>query len=282
MNSPKINIIYIASSAHSGSTLLDLMLGSHSEIHSGGEFYKLPLKMRTDGGKLHDCSCGKKVIECDFWARAAEKANTNIEEIQSSRDFFSMYERLIPAILAVSGKTYFVDSSKSLLRLKKYLESEQCQVAIIHLVRDPRAVAYSFVRKSMRMAGKNRRGFSKDNLILYFHTLWRVLRGNLQKNKSLSNQKVYHTIRYEELIAHPKQTLTGFLERLKLPFEETMIEYYDQTHHIVGGNHMRFQKKPLMTDREYTQKLSLFVWITGTFICLPLILKYHYPLFRLN
>jgi hypothetical protein len=70
------------------------------------------------------------------------------------------------------------------------------------------------------------------------------------------------------------------LERIHLPFEESMIEYYDQTHHIVGGNHMRLQKRPLMLDREYLQSLSMLQWAAGTCISLPLLLKYRYPFLR--
>jgi len=280
MDKNPTNIIYIVSSAHSGSTLLDLILGSHSAIQSGGEFYKFPMKSKIEDGISQPCSCGEKIIDCDFWQRVLEGANLDFEAIQSSQDFFSLYDRMIPSMLKVAGKSHFVDSSKRLTRLKKYLKSDQFRVSIIHLVRDPRAVAYSFVRKKKRVLANQEMFSSRVNPPKYLQSLWLILRGNMRYIVEMSKQKGFHTVKYEDLVVNPQQALSGFLERIHLPFEDSMVHYYDHAHHVIGGNRMRFQKRPLALDKEYLHNLSAFEWFAGTCISLPILLKYKYPLYR--
>jgi len=279
MKSNAINVIYIVSSSHSGSTLLDLMLGSHSAIHSGGEFFRLPQTLNIDQAILPRCSCGEKVIHCAFWKEVTEEAKINFNTIFSSSDFFSLYYQIIPAILKVSGKTHFVDSSKHIHLLKKYLSTNDYHVSIIHLIRDPRAVAFSFKRKRMKLLAK-KDNISQVKVLNYYQGLRRILRGNLRYIIELSHQDLFHTIKYEDLVTASQQTLANFLKRIDLPFEDTMLNYHDYTHHIVEGNHMRLQKKPIYVDRDYLTQLSPFEWAFGTFRTLPLIIKYNYPLSR--
>ena len=60
----KKKFIYIAGLYHSGSTLLDQYLGSNSQIIGLGEIAKY-IKDGSEG----NCTCGKKVEECDFWSK---------------------------------------------------------------------------------------------------------------------------------------------------------------------------------------------------------------------
>lgn len=55
-------LVFIASAGHSGSTLLDLLIGNHSQACSAGEMNRLTLH-------AHDrvCACGATVTSCPFW-----------------------------------------------------------------------------------------------------------------------------------------------------------------------------------------------------------------------
>ncbi len=69
---PRDQLIYIAGSGHSGSTLLDMMLGGHSQISSLGEVHRLTMNAcaKTDF-ELHRCTCGLTVEACPFWQKVA-------------------------------------------------------------------------------------------------------------------------------------------------------------------------------------------------------------------
>lgn len=60
-------IVHIIGSGHSGSTLLDMILGGHSLISSLGEASFLHYNVREHKA-LDVCTCGLHVLECPFWS----------------------------------------------------------------------------------------------------------------------------------------------------------------------------------------------------------------------
>lgn len=59
--------LYIGGCGHSGSTLLDMLLGGHSKISATGEIHRFYLSLNSDE-KLHRCTCGESVWTCPFWS----------------------------------------------------------------------------------------------------------------------------------------------------------------------------------------------------------------------
>ena len=55
--------VFICAAGHSGSTLLDLLLGAHPQGFSLGEITQLPKNISLDSV----CSCNEKLSECAFW-----------------------------------------------------------------------------------------------------------------------------------------------------------------------------------------------------------------------
>lgn len=58
------SVVYIASVGYSGSTLLDMTLGSNKKIAGLGEAYLLSHYARRD----NQCTCGQTVSNCNFWS----------------------------------------------------------------------------------------------------------------------------------------------------------------------------------------------------------------------
>jgi hypothetical protein len=73
------NYIYIVGRGRSGSTLLELMLGGHSDITAMGELEKLSLQYARDDKAKYPglCSCGVRPTECEFWSKIATSINQN-------------------------------------------------------------------------------------------------------------------------------------------------------------------------------------------------------------
>ena len=62
-------LLYIASDVRSGSTLLDMLLGGHSQIEALGELQFLKSHVRREGtGYSWDwkCTCGADFTDCPF------------------------------------------------------------------------------------------------------------------------------------------------------------------------------------------------------------------------
>ena len=62
----KINLIYIVSNGRSGSTLLDMLLGNHSNCFTTGEFQMLPADLMFN---TQPCGCGSSISSCEFWTK---------------------------------------------------------------------------------------------------------------------------------------------------------------------------------------------------------------------
>ena len=162
----KINLLYIGPMGYSGSTLLDLLLNNHKDIISLGElmFYD----KWYDNNYL--CSCNNKIQNCEFWCKVRNNLkNPNRFKLDGiitskwanhypywkpndykSSLFGAKQLELINYINKNIYNKYIVDSSKSIGRLKKLIASNLFNIKIIHLIRDPKAVAISNTNKKLR------------------------------------------------------------------------------------------------------------------------------------
>ena len=58
-----VTVLYITGLWRSGSTILDIILGSHHLVEGVGELRTLPAAL-VDGAT---CACGQPVDRCPFW-----------------------------------------------------------------------------------------------------------------------------------------------------------------------------------------------------------------------
>lgn len=162
----KIPVMYILASDHSGSTLTDLILGSHSSIESAGEIDRFD-KFTSDRHSVDKiqriCTCGQQINQCQYWTKVrwelkkiCGKTEVNLNS-ENPTEFIESNYYFISAILQTSGKKIFCDSSKNYKRLEKFLKSNLFDVHIVHLVRDGRAVAFSLKSKGERKGDLKRK-----------------------------------------------------------------------------------------------------------------------------
>jgi len=112
--SKKMNV-FIIGSGHSGSTLLDMLLGGHSCISALGEAHRLYFAVRSKD-KYHHCTCGKHISDCKFWKSVEKelKRRTNGDEF---RGFKSLY------ISNPKYKIYFNNEMKYITPLRYHGKS---------------------------------------------------------------------------------------------------------------------------------------------------------------
>ena len=71
----KPTVVYITSHGHSGSTLLDSLIGSHSQVTSVGEAKWLSPSRKFDGR----CTCNASSIwQCPFWRQVSASIATEL------------------------------------------------------------------------------------------------------------------------------------------------------------------------------------------------------------
>lgn len=285
-----IKLLYILGSGHSGSTLSDLILGSHSQIESGGEINAFQSYFGQNSDRPKEkriCTCEVHVEDCEYWGRVRQELNLlggNVDldiQAENQKEFEENNYRLMKAMLTVSAKEIFCDSSKQYSRLKKFLKSNLFEVTILHLVRDGRAVAYSRQKKAARKADKlDRVGDYKD---LYYEGLNSWKRTNAKIHAKFGHRDRYHRLRYEDLVDNPEKVFIDLLGKLNLEFESDQLQFWSQTHHNLSGNRMRRNlfsngQPEIRMDMSYLENLSFNQWWLGNLYTLSALRRFGYPL----
>ncbi len=172
MKNKNITVLYIAGNGHSGSTLLDIILGSSHDIFSCGE-----LTFITRDSIFNEyCSCKKLIAECNVWSLIVElwmkKSPITLQDYKKSRlrfernkttlttffnkikpsNEFKLYclstRILFESILEVTGKSIVIDSSKSPQRIA--VLDKIVDLKVIHLCRNLKGVLNSSKKNSKK------------------------------------------------------------------------------------------------------------------------------------
>lgn len=177
-----MEIIYIAGNGRSGSTILAMLLGEEPLRFCAGELSFIA----RSGISEEPCSCGATVGDCETWTRimAAWESSRPVSLARFSElrhqfdrikslprlvlnlfwpgsdflEYTAATESLFKAIKDVTGATTIIDSSKSparILILRRF-----SKLSVIHLCRNFRGVANSFLRSSPKDV---ERGLEADN-----------------------------------------------------------------------------------------------------------------------
>jgi hypothetical protein len=257
--------LYIVGSGHSGTTILDILLGNGSQIESVGEL--LAGLSRAD---REPCSCGAIMPDCAFWREV--RSRVEAENITwgeacritdpgaaglwrvwhaSSADP-GMVRRgqitraLAQAITTTAVKPHLLDSSKTpahgLLLLRHLPEAR-----LIHLVRDPRHVLQSHfwrvrTREHVNLRRYRLAGLSVPSLLAYVAASWTVVNLACDMMARAFPGRVVR-VRFEDLCAQPADELDRIGRAFGLDLAELSSKAAGReplvVGHNVGGNHLR-------------------------------------------
>ncbi|MFM7674860.1 MAG: hypothetical protein ACKO5F_04580 [Synechococcus sp.] len=233
---PPWKLIYITSNSHSGSTLLDMLIGSHSACLTLGEIHKLTAK--SEG----ECACGApSYAACSFWQDVSQRlAAAGLPPLATlqihSTDpavFREANHHLFAVLQEKTGCEVFVDSSKKLSRLKLLLQDPDLRVLPVHIVRRPEGVVCSNIAK-----GRDWR----EELDVYHRNLW--------PRYDLLRHHPHLLVSYESLCREPEKVLSRIMEAAGLRFEQAQLDWTAHEHHNVNGN------KRTRTSRQSTIRLD--------------------------
>jgi Sulfotransferase family len=245
-------IVYILGAGHSGSTLLDLLLGSHSKACSVGELMVLSTagKPGRQGRVLaRRCDCGAtSKLDCRFWREVdlqlqreyGQSLRTIDLATSDPTEFRAVNGAIYDTISQVSGQSWIIDSSKRMSRYQRLVEAG-FDVRPIHIVREPHGVVASHLRKG-RDWWSHCLSWSR-----HAYDARRVLAG-----------REHLRIRYETLATQPEDTLHTAMKWLGLAFEPGQMHFHRTPHHLLAGNHMRHEDdESIRLDQRWKTELSL-------------------------
>jgi hypothetical protein len=305
----KVKVLYIAGETRSGSTILGNILGQLEDYIYVGELLNIWRYFLIEN---RACTCGKPSKECEIWGPVLEQAfgeqdgkfphdmeyhrlHSNLNRYLPYYIFPPLEERLITqrkpyldnlgrmyrAIQAETGSELIIDSSKrpTYGRLLELLPNVDFYV--VHLIRDPRAVAYSWHRKIMQTDGSQYMASMQQYKTYRTAIRWDIMNAATElfwKNKSGR----YLLLRYEDMLFEPQRSIRKILNMLGddnkiLPFvDEKTVNL--SVNHLVWGNPNRHRVGlvDLKLDDEWIHSLRRIDKLTVNLLTLPLLNRYQY------
>lgn len=243
MNAPPFRLLLIRGLGHSGTTVLDLALGAHSQMIGLGEAVRVlqkpapgegqrgPAQLR---GKLRyerHCTCGQVVAQCPVWGPVLDWLPTHDEEPLPAKLNF-LLEILRQSRSPGSWTSPWVVESFQDDFVLPFLEDSSVEVRVIHLTRDVRSWVHSRARDAKK----------KGAWLPGLRPLLRWWRLSARHERLLQRSgKPVFQLGYEELALDPEQALRRLCTWLDLEFqEETLKPLMYSRSHIISGNRMRF------------------------------------------
>ncbi|HEX4817066.1 MAG TPA: sulfotransferase [Nonomuraea sp.] len=251
---PATRVVYLGGLGRSGSTLLQRLLAELPGVVALGEVVHLWERGVLAGER---CGCGAAFPVCAFWRqvgerafggwsrRLAERVLALRQRVDRTRRIgrithpdLAEYVRSYRMVYSAAGAPVVIDSSKH-ASLACCLAAAGVDVHVVHVVRDPRAVARSWARAVLRPEdGRPMTRWSPVRTAVH----WTAQNAALELLARRGTRVTM--VRYEDLVAEPGPVLAGLARELGLgaagfPFLDGHTAWLGPSH-TVSGNPMRF------------------------------------------
>ena len=238
--------------SRSGTTLLKEMLDAHSELAIPTESYFIP--------QLHDRHGDRPEVE-PFLADLARLARVREwgvtpEDVRARLPNEPSFAEAIQAVYAsyadARGKSRFGDKTPAYMQQLDLLERVFPGAQYVHLIRDGRDAALSFVA----MRRRPRFNWARPRGIAGFACQWKLeVEGARRFGRRVGAER-YVELRYEELVAEPEATLRRVCDFLGLDFEPAMLEYHRGVDAGRLEDHPRLAQPPTPGVRRWQEQMS--------------------------
>lgn len=274
-------LVYIASPGHSGSTLLDLIIGSLPGVFSTGECVFFPWQVYRDGTRCQlgqdICSCGNKFSECEIWyeiiQQLSQKTAINIlsHPLAYKTAIFNAPEHGTPPSIsdryfrAVCLRTLATPMSGLFIKLWQFLAqkeiannwrlfdtiSEQCSVT--HVVDSSKDIVRMRLLQSHRPADTRIIVLIRDihgvaaSALKRGHDPFKAAEAWLLYYKRLFriihyiHQPPPFIVQYENLAKMPEATRKAIADFLGTSTPDGQLKINTRDYHLIAGNPMRYK-----------------------------------------
>ncbi len=267
-----MKLIYILGMGHTGSTLLDRVLGAQQDVLSIGELKHL-YRLLDDSEKK--CTCGNPYRACEFWKGIVEKVEfEGLENYLMPADpsdgtgrktqfnwskeylkkFADINKTIYQHLLDHGEASTIVDSSKDLNRLVCLKKSGSFDLKVIILRRS--GLAYLASKKA-----RSARGFNPIRwTIIYVQRHIRLF----QSWKILASMDSIN-ISYSDLARYPERQTKAICDFSGVQYDPSTLDirsdrYFSvQENHNIGGSVSRKNKErvPIKYKDNWRQRLAL-------------------------
>lgn len=281
-------LIYIVSCQRSGSTLLDLMLSQHSKIQGVGEVAKLFDYASND--KL--CTCGKSVLECEFWSQVTERFKEKVNFKGEGVFLEDRYDCLIKCenysflksnleklLLLKSNnkrvkqlwKTLFSDHVNAFKMSEFWYDSILRTSGKAFLLDSSKDIRRMMVLSTLKESDfyiiylvRDGRGVVNSLMKRWNLSVQAASKMWLQKNqqiqlalKSVAHKHLVKFLKYEDLCTNPNLVMKGIAEFLNVDYEGAMTQLDKSASHNIGGSPTRLDKSINRVEQDLAWEKAL-------------------------
>ena len=200
--------IFIVGMPRTGTTLVERMLGNHSEVASVGEAVDFPEEMTAAARAAH--------------ARLG-LTDTDLLRASLQMDFGEVGRRYLAAVRQLAGvQRYMIDKLPFNFRYCGLIHKALPKAAIVHLTRDPMDTCYA-VFKTLFINAYHF-SYQLEEVAEYFIAYRRMM-----DHWHAVMPGVMLDVRYEELVADPQTQCRRLLAHCGLPWEDQVLDFHRST-----------------------------------------------------
>jgi hypothetical protein len=302
-------VVFIGGLGRSGSTLLALLLNMLPGFVSVGELRYVWLYLHED----LLCSCGDPFRQCGFWQAVGDHAfggwdRIDVEKMMRDlarvdrhrympwlanpglsrsfddrlRTYGSAIARIYDAIRLASGCDVVVDSTKEPPFAFVVRGIRELDLRVVHLVRESRGVAYSWMKWKRRPEVRDRAAYMDRYGPVSTSLRW--LDCNLLMHNLVREKASGLLVKYEDLVERPRDVVAAVIRHGGEAVDPSLIDDVlaaripAAENHSIAGNPIRFERGPvrLHLDDEWRSRMSQRDRILVSALTAPMLWRYGY------
>ena len=201
----KVKVIKVNALSYSGTTWINLMLGSHPSVFTLG-----PPEDVWKSAPAFDEVCLIHGESCSFWRGFANQWGEG--------------DNLLLSLAEYAGVSHILFDSPSPEFLKSEMDHPDIEIIELWYTRDARAITASYSRKNPQLDYVDT--IAPDGW--FYHSFMNF--------ESPSSETSEHFVKYEDVVAEPLESLQRIGRLLGLEYDESHLRFWEHDHHITCGN----------------------------------------------
>jgi len=256
MKTESISYVFIVGNSRSGTTMLSRVFGNHPEVYA---FNELHFFGNLEGRKLNNADLAKELLDIErsnfltkvskdeHWEEVETMLIDSISQVEVFQQFLFYETTINNASVAVC------QTPSNVYHLDKILKSFN-KVKVINMVRDPRDVLLSQKNKWKRkfLGANDIPFFELLRARFNYHPYTISKMWNTAVNRGCVNHQNVKTIRFEDLLQHPENTILDLCQFIGLSFDSSMLQVAN-----IGSSNKQDQ------GVDYIDSSKIFKWKKG-------------------
>lgn len=258
-----MRLVFVAGLGHSGSTLLNMLLGTGGKAVPLGQVKRV-LRTPIDEAREMTCTCGQAGADCPYWGgalSALDAAGGEASEV-------ARYQILVEHFAKVFGHDLaLVDSSKSTGFISKVMDLGTGTPSILQNVKDVRAFVVSTNDSRLKKSGKTAPARATMHNWYLTNKEWDAFRAQ--------KQAVHGRFLYEDLCTKTDATIARINTTLGDDFIRYDGSFASELNHTLSGNRMKTGAVNIRYDTRWMARND-WVW---PYALMPWVRRYNQQLY---